>query len=129
MCRLITGLKANNQIQAYYNGTRETCLTEKEIVNYAKGKMIYYWHISDLKIYDEPKELSEFWAYNAELNKRFNDGEDYCAWGRCETENGCTNDCDTENILNCYQCWADWSGWCHKLTRPPQSWQFVEEKE
>ena len=27
---------------------------------YAKGKMLYGWHISDLRIYDEPRELGEF---------------------------------------------------------------------
>ena len=114
----------------YHNDEcKGSCLTWKELQEYGKGKTLYGWHISDLVIYEQPKELSEFWAYNAELNKLFNEGEDYCAWGRCETESGCTNDCDTENILNCYQCWADWNGWCHRLTRPPQSWQFVEEKE
>ena len=108
-----------------------SCVSIEDLLKYSNGgeTTIYGWHISNLVIYDEPKELSEFWAYNAELNKRFNDGEDYCAWGGCKTENGCTNDCDTENILNCYQCWADWNGWCHKLTRPPQSWCYVEEKE
>ena len=106
------------------------CLTYSDLHSYiGSGNRGYGWHISDLVIYEQPKELCEFWAYNAELNKLFNEGEDYCAWGRCETESGCTNDCDTENILNCYQCWADWNGWCHRLTRPPQSWQFVEEKE
>ena len=107
-----------------------SCLTDNQLSDYLGDKDGYAWHITDLVIYDEPRELGEFWAYNAELNKLFeNEHEDCCAWGRCETESGCSNDCDTENILNCYQCWADWNGWCHKLTRPPQSWQFVEEKE
>ena len=60
VCDSVTEHNANNQIQAYYNGTQETCLSPAEIVLYAKGKRIYYWHISDLKIYDKPKELSEF---------------------------------------------------------------------
>lgn len=114
----------------YHNDEcKGSCLTWKELQEYGKGKTLYGWHITNLVIYDEPKELNEFWAYNAELNKLFNEGEDYCAWGRCETENGCSNDCDTENILNCYQCWADWNGWCHRLARPFQSWGYVEEKE
>ena len=108
---------------------RQSCLDCGGMIKYLRNKDGYAWHISNLVIYDEPKELSEFWAYNAELNKLFNEGEDYCAWGGCETENGCTNDCDTENILHCYQCWEDWSGWCHRLTRPPESWCYVEEKE
>ena len=39
-----------------------TCLTIEEWCKYTdnhKG-IVYGWHISDLKIYDEPKELSEF---------------------------------------------------------------------
>ena len=38
----------------------DTCLSYDEIENYGKGKTLYGWHISDLKIYGKPKELSEF---------------------------------------------------------------------
>lgn len=38
------------------------CMTLKEAVDYAKGKPLYALHISDLKIYDKPKELSEFFT-------------------------------------------------------------------
>ena len=38
-----------------------TCLTDKQIIEYlGNGKRGYGWHISNLKIYDKPKELSEF---------------------------------------------------------------------
>lgn len=37
-----------------------SCLTPKEIIRYANGKMLYFWHISNLKIYDQPIELSQF---------------------------------------------------------------------
>ena len=36
------------------------CLSYDEVKNYGKGKTLYGWHISDLKIYDKPRELSEF---------------------------------------------------------------------
>lgn len=36
------------------------CLTVEEIQDYCNGKVLYLWHISDLKIYDKPKELGEF---------------------------------------------------------------------
>lgn len=40
------------------------CLSEEEVVRYRENlpyfKPLYGWHISDLKIYDKPKELSEF---------------------------------------------------------------------
>lgn len=38
----------------------ETAIDREDINIYAKGKTLYGWHISDLKIYDKPKELSEF---------------------------------------------------------------------
>lgn len=37
-----------------------SCLIKDELMNYGKWKTLYGWHISDLKIYDKPKELSEF---------------------------------------------------------------------
>ena len=42
-----------------------SCLSAKEIIEYATDKngnfvYTYGWHISDLVIYDEPKELSKF---------------------------------------------------------------------
>lgn len=41
------------------NVEQQACLTREEIVNYLKGTG-YGWHISDLRIYDAPRELSEF---------------------------------------------------------------------
>ena len=38
----------------------KTCLSEIEIDDYLSGNNGYGWHISDLKIYDKPKELIEF---------------------------------------------------------------------
>lgn len=38
----------------------EICLSRKELMAYGKGRKLYAWHISELYIYDEPKELSEF---------------------------------------------------------------------
>ena len=38
---------------------KQACLTREEIVNYLKGTG-YGWHITDLRIYDAPCELSEF---------------------------------------------------------------------
>ncbi len=39
----------------------DTCLTLDKLSNYISGTVKFYgWHISNLKIYDKPKELSEF---------------------------------------------------------------------
>ena len=84
------------------------CLNQPELIQYGKGKTLYGWHISDLKIYYKPKELSKFYRP--------------CSYsGICYScnrfrPNGTPNDkpndfCDGE------------------ITRLPQSWQFVEELE
>ncbi len=54
-----------------------SCLPACEILEYADGKTVYGWHISNLKIYDKPKELSEFgikrspqsWCYVEEVGE------------------------------------------------------------
>ena len=50
-------------------------LNQEQLWNYGQGKTLYAWHIDDLKVYDKPKELSEFnvkraiqsWCYVEEL--------------------------------------------------------------
>ena len=54
----------SNSLYGFETGSlEESCLTEKEIDDYLNGENGYGWHISDLKIYDKPKELSEFSKY------------------------------------------------------------------
>lgn len=81
------------------------CLSYNEMISYfykpeeldgKTAKQGFAWHISDLKIYDKPKELSEF----------------------------CCHDNTYDNAF----------GWVFEdraksapLTRPPQSWQYIEE--
>lgn len=42
------------------NRLKDTCLTSEEFGNYLGENVGYGWHISNLKIYDTPRELSEF---------------------------------------------------------------------
>ena len=108
----------------------EACrVSVSELKEYADGKPLYGWHISDLKIYDKPRELSEFWAYNGKLHKRYDSEEDFCCYNDTNEYGEALTDCGDayNNILNCYRCWEEWSGWCHHVTRPPQSWCYVEE--
>ena len=39
---------------------KQSCLSSLEIARYLKGLYGYGWHISNLKIYDKPKELNQF---------------------------------------------------------------------
>lgn len=107
---------------------QQACLTREEIVRYLKG-VGYGWHISDLKIYDKPKELGDFWSYIEALHKRYDAETDFCCYDAANEYGEALTDCGEayNDILNCYRCWSEWSGWCHRVNRPPQSWCYVEE--
>lgn len=96
------------------------CLNQPELILYGKGKTLYGWHISDLKIYDKPRELSEFAVADKEAIRQ------------CEyREQSYYAFTDTGYIKNGFYCKKkdDWCfGECKRkaLTRPPQSWCYVE---
>lgn len=79
---------------------QQACLTREEIVRYLNG-VGYGWHISDLKIYDKPRELREF--------KKINRDCFYADLGLAK------RDCPDCKNSGCF------------LERPPQSWCCVEE--
>ena len=103
-------------LDAYYdtNGNRhlcntafiKSCVPNDELFDYIYGKHGekhggWAWHISDLVIYDEPKELREF-------------------------ERACP-----DNVRSCAMCrHSGYSGMkCLPLKKPPQSWCYVEQLE
>lgn len=99
---------------------KRACLTEDELFNYIIGKHDeigtgWLWHISDLKIYDKPKELGEFYTI---CNKY---GDDSC--GDCPylVVEQCCSPCD-----DCVDTWCSVDN-IKPITRPPQSWCYVEE--
>lgn len=87
---------------------KESCLSYNEIMAYKKEKLAYGWQISNLKVYGEPKELSEFYRP--------------CSYkGICYScnrfrPNGTPNDKPND--------FCDGA-----ITRPPQSYMFVKEVE
>lgn len=50
----------NQYIHSYSAILGDDCLSFNEMKAYLGNKKGYDWHISDLKIYDNPRELSEF---------------------------------------------------------------------
>ncbi|MBR3963865.1 MAG: hypothetical protein IKJ80_00470 [Clostridia bacterium] len=82
-----------------------SCLTMQEIAEYANNKEVYGWCISDLVIYDEPRELSEF------KKAGFMTEGDWLAYLYPNTH------CH-------YEAWAK----KFEIERPPQSWCYVEER-
>ena len=95
------------------NDFKQMGMTWKEINDYGKKKPLYGWHISQLKIYDKPKELSEFFVVKY-------DTVDYCV--------GCPHHETPVTDYPCCDC-VDEKGNRKYLTRPPQSWFFVRELE
>ena len=86
----------------YADDGEKTCLSYSEIEEYGKGKTLYGWHISDLKIYDKPKPIMQFYK-------------------PCPIK-----------IKNCPVCelYSTYTGCCmNNIDRPPQSYMFVEEVE
>lgn len=82
----------------------ESCLTTPQIEKYLGGRDGYAWHISNLKIYDAPKELPQF--------------------RKC---------CGTQDCDKC-QFWENTGEYAgcltseeRRLNRAPQSWRYVEE--
>lgn len=109
---------------------RDACLSLSEIQKYAGNKMFLRGlHITKPKLFDKPKELSEFWAYNAKLHKLFANDEDFCCYNGTNEYGELINECSLFNtdIKRCYSCWEEWSGWCHRITRAPRSFVFVED--
>ena len=89
-----------------------TCLTQDEMFDYiGAGNYGYGWHISDLKIYDKPKELSEFKTPPCEKSEK--------ACGNCKW----LVKIDTPDMYE-IDCFVE-DG--RPITRAPQSWQYVEE--
>lgn len=92
----------------------ETALTAEQFVDYGKGKTLYGWHISQLKIYDKPKELSEFSPICSYKN---DDGSCQCRKVDCLYQQ---RDYNTDGSVNLVTCGKS-------ITRPPQSYMYVEE--
>lgn len=92
---------------------RLACLTIDELVQYAggDGRGIYGWHISDLKIYDIPKTLSELRTPPCEKSEK--------ACGKCKYL--VKIDTPDTHEVDCFVA----NG--REITRPPQSWMYIEE--
>ena len=63
VCKCISEWHVDPQTKGYFITSEEltaTCLTYEQLHEYGNGKTLYGWHISNLVIYDEPRELSEF---------------------------------------------------------------------
>lgn len=90
-----------------------TGMTKEELWSYGQGATLYGWHISNLKIYKEPKELCEF--FHPCIKKKY----PYCL----DCEHG-LRDGEKPVLPGLRWCDVPCDNW---LKRPPQSWCYVEE--
>ena len=81
----------------------QSCLTYYQLHRYAYHDKLYGWHISDLQIYAKPKKLSDFYVFK-KCNSCKDTGYESSA---CIYD----EDCKVPAVI----------------TRPPQSWCYVEE--
>lgn len=101
----------NHLTNVFPDDIKKTCLDEYDLWDYIAGKAVkanqmydgYLWHISDLKIYDKPKELSEFYT-KKKCNSCNKSGYESTA---------CMYDEDCKVPMS--------------ITRAPQSWQYIED--
>lgn len=87
----------------FFEHMERSCLTYEELAAYiGNGRTGHGWHISDLRIYDQPRELTEF-------------------------RKSCPNDLYCEDCA----MYSNNNGICNNgalpLRRPPQSWCYVQE--
>ena len=112
VCRNMTCIQADIDSQGekhLYNTAfieNRMCLTDEKLFNYiydGKRNTGWAWGISDLVIYDEPKELADFKKINRECW--------YADLGFSK------RDCPECKNAECF------------MQRPPQSWCYCEEEE
>ncbi len=92
---------------------KQACLRIAELIDY-QGELpcLYGWHISELVIYDKPKEIRDF-CYPTEK---------YCEKEMC---GGCPKD----QVMGLDGDYAFDCEWQRPIKRPPQSWCYVQDLE
>ena len=82
---------------------KELCLSENEMISYGAKKPLFGLRIFELRIFDSPKNLYEF-----------------------------NSPCKMPRFVECSECpYEDWNSvqntcFARKLTRAPQSWQYID---
>lgn len=98
-CYLSLDKWGNDDIEPEITAVKNSCVLKDDLNDYGKNsRMLYGWHISNLKLYDKPKGLGEF---ERPCNRN--------CFTPCPHYRGKEYECEKPII-----------------TRPPQSWCYVE---
>ena len=91
------------------------CIRREQLFEYANGAELYGWHISDLKIYNNPKELSHFVRICPEWGKEALTDKCYACEHCYRNNEAYATECDCEGEIH--------------IKQAPQSWCYVEVSE
>ena len=95
-----------------------TCLTKAEAAEYIGNQKGYLWQISGLKVYDKPKELTDF--FKPCISSEYQ----YCP--SCPVGGEYISESELEFLAIDGECRTEW--YCNNVVKkPPQSWCYVEE--
>ncbi len=125
-CYLSLNTFGNDDIEIEITDIKKSCIHKTELNSYGRNvHCLYAWHISDLVIYDKPKELSEFYVLDEKAIKECKHRER--VYVNPDSVNGAW-------LKGSYICTKGEEDWCSKcktkpLKRPPQSWCYVEGVE
>lgn len=107
----------NDDIEVEIRAISASCVSKEELNAYgSKAPFLYGWHITDLKIYNTPKELSKFFPVCKYKN---DDGSCPSRRVACSYQKYDYNPDGSINLVECGRT----------LERPPQSWCYVEAME
>ena len=101
LCDEIININGAGRIPS--DAARPTCLEPAELHQYLGAAVGYGWHISNLKIYDRPRELNSF-------------------------RRACKNNWWCESCAMYSEHSATCGNAALQFNRPPQSWCYVEEQ-
>nr|DAN23798.1 MAG TPA: hypothetical protein [Caudoviricetes sp.] len=116
-CYLSLNEWGNDDIEVEIRAISASCVSKEELNAYgSKAPFLYGWHITDLKIYNTPKELSKFFPVCKYKN---DDGSCPSRRVACSYQKYDYNPDGSINLVECGRT----------LERPPQSWCYVEAME
>ena len=114
MCDRIKSVSGSAYLKMPESAFAGSDLNIYQIDTYLDGKDGHFWHISDLKIYNKPKLISQFTPIC-----RFHYEDHECLYHEvlCDYQKIDYNPDGRVNVALCTK----------KMKRPPQSWCYVEE--
>lgn len=120
---VVRNIEFNPELDFYNFGIVEAgCVPIEDLIEYADGDVIYGNVLENIEEYDKPKELSEFYTIDNEAVQKCKHRVQSYFDGFCNSGH-----------LKCGFYCSQKDDWCDKckvkpITRPPQSWCYVEER-